>query len=190
MRNPTVVPLLFAASLALLPSVQAWAAGSVTGISVTPTKGVSATQFTVSIQGTGQCDVQIVTAKDGADGWVTTLTENLPKGGFPREWKFKPPGLLGSSAAQGALPVGKYTIKARAVPANVCNMTEHSTSFEVAAPVNLAPLPKCPEGWTLANHTSAGGYTCKPKKPVAGTCPPKHEWFDDGCSAGCRQVAY
>lgn len=174
---------------ALLASGSAMAAG-VTGVSVTPAKGLTATQYTVNIQGTGQCDVQIATGMVGADGWALTVTENLPKGSFPREWKFKSPIPFGNKVAPGNLPVGKYTVTARGLPANVCNLEQHFTTFEVVAPVNIAPLPTCPEGWTLANHNQAGAYTCKPKKPAAASCPPKHEWFDDGCSAGCRQVAY
>jgi hypothetical protein len=63
----------------------------------------------------------------------------------------------------------------------------------VIANVNLGGLSPCPSGWTLVpgSATAGGAYTCKPAKPQAKQpCPPKHEWFDDGCTAGCKQIVY
>ncbi len=178
-------------ALAITAAGPALAAGAVTGVTATPAKGLSATNFTLTIQGTGQCSVAVSTAKDGADGWSKTLSENLPLGTFPRDWSFTPPALLGSKATKGNLPTGKYTVWAHTHATNGCTAAaEHLATFEVAAPIHLAPLPKCPEGWTLQNSTSAGGYTCKPKSPAPAPCPPKHEWFNDGCTAGCRQLVY
>lgn len=59
-------------------------------------------------------------------------------------------------------------------------------------PVVTLPANPCPEGWSVVpgSKTGAGAFTCKPSKLAARTCPLKHEWFDDGCTAGCRQVIY
>jgi hypothetical protein len=61
-----------------------------------------------------------------------------------------------------------------------------------SVPVINLPANPCPEGWSLVagSKTSSGAFTCKPSKPAAKTCPPKHEWFDDGCTAGCKQIIY
>lgn len=67
-----------------------------------------------------------------------------------------------------------------------------SVSGGQTAPVINLPANPCPEGWSVVagSKTSAGAFTCKPAKPAAKTCPPKHEWFDDGCTAGCKQAIY
>lgn len=190
MNAPALLRLATLAALLATHSLVASARAGVTGVSVTPAKGLSATNFTVKIEGSGQCNIQISTAKDGSDGWVSTLTTNLPPTTLPAVWKYQPPQLLGVTAKAGALTPGKYWVSAKSAVGNGCSTAEHVTSFEVAAPVNLAPLPQCPEGWTLANHNGSGAYTCKPKKLPPAQCPPKHEWFEEGCTAGCRQVAY
>jgi hypothetical protein len=181
-----------AAGFALLAAAcTTWAAGNVTGVTVTPGKGLSATDFKVTIQGTGQCSISLATGKDGPEGWTKTHTENLPLGGFPREWSFNPPALLGSKAVKGNLPTGKYTVWANTHATNSCNSNiEHVGSFEVATMQLPPPLPKCPEGWVLQSSSAGGAYTCKPKPPAPAQCPPKHEWFNDGCTAGCKQIIY
>lgn len=189
MKNQqTLLASLCAAALLVVSPVAS--ADGVSGLSTTPSKGTSATNFKINIQGAGQCAVSIATSKDGADGWVKTLTENLPTDALPRDWVFNPPTLLGSKATKGNLPVGTYTVWAKSTGTN-CSMSEKAVSFEVAPVVNLAPLPKCADGWVLAAHdVKSGEFTCKPKKPTAQICPPKQEWFDDGCTAGCRKLVY
>lgn len=58
-------------------------------------------------------------------------------------------------------------------------------------PVNL-PANPCPDGWSLVpgSNTGSGAFTCTPKKVAKIQCPPKHEWFDEGCSVGCRKLIY
>lgn len=49
----------------------------------------------------------------------------------------------------------------------------------------------CPAGWKKVAYEDAGMFTCKPKKPKKKKkCPPKSEWFFDGCMCGCKKLIY
>ena len=48
----------------------------------------------------------------------------------------------------------------------------------------------CPAGWKKKAYESASMYTCVPKKPKKKKCPPKSEWFFDGCACGCKTIIY
>lgn len=178
--------ILGATALALFIAGHAHAAGGVTALAAMPAKGTVATNFSIKIDGTGKCGVGMAVSKGGPDGFVWTQAANLPTAEFPRVWQFQVP------AGRPPLSKGMYFVRADGFSEAGCNTQAHAeTSFEVVDPV-IQIQPHCPDGWSIVPGSSdgSGGYTCKPKKPVAPQCPPKHEWFDDGCTVGCKRVIY
>lgn len=170
--------------------------GALTGVTLVPNQlpesetlsGVPP-NIELKMEGVGLCHVRIrgFTEDNGYLG-EQPLAVALPKSAY---WSSK------------SLKAGKYKFVTEINPAVGGALDKCSGKIEsvftvtkptpVLANVNLAGVSPCPAGWNLVpgSATAGGAYACKPAKPQPKQpCPTKHEWFDDGCTAGCKQVIY
>lgn len=146
----------------------------------------------IKLEGSGSCSIRIRGYKtDGAFLGEQTLFASLPKSTY---WSSKGLGagqykfvVEVNPAVMGALDkcTGKHEV--------ALTVTKSSTQISANQFVPGLVSNPCSNGWTLVTGsvTAAGAFTCKPSKAYPKQpCPPKHEWFEDGCNVGCRQVAY
>ncbi|MBL8518666.1 MAG: hypothetical protein JNM76_17005 [Betaproteobacteria bacterium] len=180
-----------AAAILLLAAHSAHADG-ITSLKVSPLVVAPNGHVEATVQGTGTCMVRLWVMREGPDGEPWSLSTQK-QGSLPMQFKV-------DQSMKGALKEGKYQLQAESVPNVVpsCPKAQKTeiVSFKVdeprAAPPMAAFVNPCPPGWSVipGSAKAGGAFTCKPVKPAPAQCPPKHEWFDDGCVAGCKPVVY
>jgi len=178
-------------TLALLLAAGSAFAGGVSSVQVTPNSGPPGTKFMVTVQGTGNCPVQLFLARTSPNPTPLSLSDNWEKGSFPATKELK---------WFGPLEHGTYVLEAKTLAQDApgCTLGQKALSAPFVVERVKLSLPDinitCPDGWTLypGSKTASGAYTCvpKPNQHPVKTCAPKHAWFDTGDTIGCKQQVF
>jgi len=179
---PRPARALAALAAALLLPASAHAAGSVVGISASPSPAVTGQAVTFTILGSGGCEFSVVYGR-----------------GEPSEHRAAAQLPYTFTKAFRAAGIYLVTVKPREPSANPCQgdatialTVDPPTSAQTAPPGSRRGDNPCPSGWhprgAVGTYKGSKTFLCAPDRPPRIQCGPSTVYVETNFGFGCQAV--